>query len=136
MSSYVCPRLFQLKQQESPEHCPVFHLSTLTFTPFVTLDFYSSLNPFILGFEVARPDHLISVSSHHGHQIFDRLALLDLDQCHGHTQRIRSEAEQIRIFSSCTTFPGHFPWVLHLQIAEHGYILYRNPGCNLLVKRH
>ena len=36
------------------------------FPPFVTLDQYSCLNPFIPGFVVARPNHRINVSSYHG----------------------------------------------------------------------
>ena len=62
-----------LKLQDSPlEHCQllstdsIFHfLLNADFAPFVTLDRNSCLNPFILGFEVARPDHLISMSSYH-----------------------------------------------------------------------
>ena len=66
--------------------------------------------------------------------IFDSWASLDFDQFLG-ALPIRSEAEQIHVFSSCTDSPRHLPWVFHLKLMELGPILYQNLECHLLVKR-
>ena len=89
--------------------------SILLLSSQLTLDHCSSLNSFIPGFEGARPNHLIKCVFLPQSSIFDSLALVDLDPFLGHTLLLLSEAEQTRVFASCTISPGHFPWVFHLQ---------------------
>ena len=97
----------------------------------MTLDQCSRLNPFISGFEVARPNHLINNVVLPLSSIFDSLALLDFDQFLGRTLPTLSETGQTLAISSCTHFHGHSPELFHLLSIELGLLLCRN-----LERRH
>ena len=97
-----------------------YRLSPLNagFSPFVNLDQYSCLNPFIPSFEVARPNHLINVSSYHGLQcLIAWHCSISINFLVVHGQH----------FHFVTNLQGHSPEVFHLLLIELGPILNRNP---------
>ena len=94
------------------------------------LDQGSRLNPFISGFEVARPNHLINFVVFPLSSIFDCL-ILDVDPFLGRTLPTLSETGQTLAISSCTHLHGHSPELFHLVSIELGLLLCRN-----LERRH
>ena len=134
-SNYECLLLNTGQLLSTHSIIPLF-LSALTLSPFLTLDQHSCLNAFILGFEVARHDHLINMLSNHSLHSLNSLAILDFDPFPGRTLPILSEAEQTLVVSSCTNLQGHSPEVFHLLSIELGPILYRNPECHPHVSKY